>query len=220
MKRFFYLVKSFGPRSRISQLFFVLTRAVFCSVLFEGRFALCCVPVCTFATSFKGVLSVRFSSTLQKQKTDFQLFHCGVFGQHSAARSVLLVAPDPDDEDGRVLASVKSNLAAPAQSLAFHIDQRDGQKGTHVVWDGISHLSKDDLLAAKPAKARQLAINFLKIGLADEPVPASEVEVEAKKLGIKERTLRRAADDLGVVKEHVGSPGGHWQWSLPETDGH
>ena len=144
----------------------------------------------------------------------------GSIGTGAAARSVLLVAPDPDDEDGRVLASVKSNLAAPAQALAFHIDQRAGQKGTHVVWDGISHLSKDDLLAAKPAKARQLAINFLKIVLADEPVPASEVEVEAKKLGIKERTLRRAADDLGVVKEHVGSPGGHWQWSLPETDGH
>ncbi|WP_201358647.1 AAA family ATPase [Mycobacterium paraintracellulare] len=45
----------------------------------------------------------------------------GSIGIVGAARSGLLVAPDPDDNDVRVLTSVKHNLAARAKSWAFRV---------------------------------------------------------------------------------------------------
>ena len=65
--------------------------------------------------------------------------------------------------------------------------------------------------------------------LADEEVPAKQVLAEARECGIAEKTLRRAAKDMGVDIAHVGDRGkkggGSWVWRLPaipmgEQDGH
>ena len=85
----------------------------------------------------------------------------GSIGTTGAARSVLLVAPDPEDEDSRILAPVKCNLSHPPKSLAFHLEARDEDGAVRVKWDGFSELTKDDLLTKPRAKAKEQAKTFL-----------------------------------------------------------
>ncbi len=154
---------------------------------------------------------------LNKNATGSALYRVGgSIGNTGAARSVLLVAADPDDEDGRVLAGVKSNLSVLPQSLEFELERRDEDPVAHVKWDRLTDLTKDDLLNTKPAKAKQKAMDFLRDFLADGPKPVKKIEIEAEKSLISDRTLRRAAKELGIVKNHVDPPGGSWEWSLPD----
>jgi hypothetical protein len=68
----------------------------------------------------------------------------GIVGQ---ARSALLVAKHPEDDQRRVLAPVKSNLAAPAPSLVYAL--REATNGAvRVEWKGATSLDANTLLAA------------------------------------------------------------------------
>lgn len=142
----------------------------------------------------------------------------GSIGNTGAARSVLLVAPDPEDQDSRVLAPVKANLSPMPKSLSFHLEQGVDDHGVHIRWDGFSDLTKDNLLVPPRAQAKDQAMAFLLMVLGDNPLPHEMVMKKANEQGIRERTLRRAADDLGIVKTHIDPPGGYWQWSLPNND--
>jgi len=142
----------------------------------------------------------------------------GSIGNTAAARSVLLVAPDPEDDDSRILAPVKANLSRPARSLAFHLEEKDADCAVSVKWDGFSELTKDDLLTKPRAKAKDEAKRFLASVLGEGSVPVIEIENEANQIGISLRTLRRASEEMGTVKKHVDPPGGHWEWSLPEAE--
>jgi hypothetical protein len=82
----------------------------------------------------------------------------GSIGIVGAARSALLVAQHPEDEGRRVLASLKSNLAKPAPSLAFMLAEA-ANGAVKVEWKGETPLDAAALLAA-PADdegQRQLA---------------------------------------------------------------
>ena len=61
--------------------------------------------------------------------------------------------------------------------------------------------------------ARKRAKDFLRDLLANGPVDAKEGEEAARANGIKERTLFRARNELGVVAFKDGFKGG-WQWKL------
>jgi AAA domain len=141
----------------------------------------------------------------------------GSIANTGAARSVLLVALDPEDEDSRILAGVKANLSTIPKSMVFHLERRDEDRGTHVEWDAFSDLTKDDLLRAKPAKARLQAMGFLDEVLAEGPMRVTEIESPALDRGIRLGTLRRASEEMGIKKTHVNPPGGHWEWSLPDA---
>lgn len=54
---------------------------------------------------------------------------------------------------------------------------------------------------------------FLRELLANGPMPASEAEEAAKANGIKERTLDRARQELGVKSGKDGDQGA-WTWTL------
>lgn len=62
--------------------------------------------------------------------------------------------------------------------------------------------------------ARADAVRVLRAALADGPRPAGEVAAAAARAGVSVRTLRRAADALGVVRTRVGTG---TTWSLPST---
>jgi hypothetical protein len=139
-----------------------------------------------------------------------------------AARSALLVARHPDDERRRVLAPLKSNLAPPAPSLAFILTAANNG-AVRVEWKGQSPLDAAALLSA-PADHEERstlseAQDFLREVLAAGPVPAAEVQAEAKDAGISTRTLDRARRAIGVESKREGEPGkrggGTWRWSLP-----
>jgi putative DNA primase/helicase len=137
----------------------------------------------------------------------------------AAARSVLAVGKHPDEpETRRVLAAVKSNLAAMPPSLGFHI--RDG----FFTWEGEVDLDANTLLSSPVNSAEERgrleeAKGFLEEVLRGGAVKANELFAEARGAGIAEKTLRRAKDELGVVVARVtqGNQGqGYWTWGLPQ----
>ena len=149
----------------------------------------------------------------------------GSIGLAAAARSVLLLARDPDDPDGevgngRVLAHVKSNIGplAPSVKLLIEPVKVDDETGAaRVLEAGESPYSASELLAVEPAEhgaKLAVAIGLLEEELRDEPRPVRELSEAAASLGLSEQTLRRAKKALGVETKKLDYDRG-WGWYLP-----
>lgn len=160
----------------------------------------------------------------------------------AAARSVLLLARDPDsDERGpeRILANVKNNLAPEAASLRCTIEAQlldavveDGHvrqplaTTSKIVVGEECGVSGSMLLAAssgeqngEPKTAVDEAKQFLLAMLAAGPVLSKELLREAKSAGMSEMTVRRAKDALRIKARQVpGKQHGGWMWELPGDD--
>ncbi len=137
-----------------------------------------------------------------------------------------VVGKDPQDENRRVLASTKNNLAMPPASLMFGLEEAEGGS-VRVNWLGQSEVSAKDLLATpqdqEHSDARGEAVEFLNDILADGPMPAKQVVEEADDAEIAEKTLRRAKKVLGVIAYRENTTGekrgvGRWMWKLPMVD--
>jgi hypothetical protein len=159
----------------------------------------------------------------------------GSVGISAAARSILVVARDPDDEDGeqgygRVLVHAKSNLAPYAPSLRFRAEQSefkheaDTIMTVSVAWLGIAEgVGPSDVLGAAPIQrdAPQLegARSFLMEQLRDGAVAQSALQFTARGKGLSWTTVKRAKQELGVVSVRHGKTGqlggGEWRWRLP-----
>ena len=161
---------------------------------------------------------------LNKQAGGHALYRGGgSIGIIGAARVGLLVARDPDDDERRVVAVTKNNLAAEPPSLAFRLVE-DAEIGVaRVEWLGESEHGASALLAARtddPDEGSALAeaVEVLRTILADGPVSAKDAEREATSgAGISRATLLRARKAAGVIAEKVGRPGASgqfWQWRL------
>ncbi len=154
----------------------------------------------------------------------------GSIGIAAAARSVLLLARDPDDPEGeagsrRVLAHVKSNYGPLRPSLALRIEailvDPEGEhiETSRIVVTGESpHLGRD-LLAAGDREERGKrgeATAFLLDQLRDGPQPSLKVIEGGSGRGFSERTIKRAKGELGVKSVRVGfGKEGEWHWILP-----
>lgn len=143
----------------------------------------------------------------------------GSIGIVGAARSGLLAAKHPDDENRRILASTKCNLGPQPPSLAYRLEGHANGAG-YVVWEGVTTHTADALVSQphsdEERTAREEAIDFLRDVLASGPVPAKEILRQARDADINEKTLRRAKSDLGVTKRREGfGPGGAFVWELP-----
>ncbi len=149
----------------------------------------------------------------------------GSIGIIGAARMAFVVGKDPQDENRRVVASTKNNLAMPPQSLMFGLEEAENGS-VRVNWLGQSEVSAKDLLATpqdqEHADARSEAVEFLNEVLANGPLAASQIKEEAEDTGISERTLARAKKVLGVMSYREGEIGergkGQWLWKLPIVD--
>jgi len=144
----------------------------------------------------------------------------GSIGIVGAARSGLLVAPDPDDSDRRILASVKSNLGPAPTALAYRLVESGHYGVARVQWEGhTSHTART--LLAEPSDddgAESEAEAWLQDYLTEQGAVASKIaKADASKAGIKERTLQRAVKSLGVIVESRGFPRVTW-WQLPSRD--
>jgi hypothetical protein len=148
----------------------------------------------------------------------------GSIGIIGAARSAMLVAKDLEDEDLRILSMSKSNLAAPAPSLIFTLEEADSG-AVRVEWLGESELTAAELLGApsddQQSSAVEEAEEFLRSLLADGPVAQREVQAAASEAGIAMRTAKKAKEELGVQSVAVREEGKRgvqrWSWSLPEV---
>lgn len=144
----------------------------------------------------------------------------------SAVRSVISIAVHPDDPDQRVLAVVKSNLAAAGiPVLQLRIEGRTIERHgvlaatAAVVWTGTADVDLDAIFGpvdpdqrVQLAEARELLLELL----ADGARPAREVKAEARREGISERTLARARQSLSVHVQRVGFPS-QTVWVLPSV---
>lgn len=145
----------------------------------------------------------------------------GSIGIIGAARVGLLLAEHPEQEDVRVLAPVKNNLAVFPPSLSLALEQAPDHDVARVEWLDTCDLTADELLQGdspgRPDDKRQEARDFLNEILSDGPVPAREVKDEADEKGIATMTLRRAKEALNIEKEKDGFQG-EWMWTLPDEE--
>lgn len=154
----------------------------------------------------------------------------GSTGIVAAARSVLLVAEDPEDESACVLAHLKCNLSPKAISRRYTtVERRIPSEGgdiltSAIVWgDEAPGLTASSVLNAKKdpeeLSATEEAMEWLEGHLGGLALAAKQVVAEARKMGIKERTLKRARQALGVqaFKNGFGKDG-VWTWQLPAKE--
>lgn len=138
----------------------------------------------------------------------------------AAARSVMVVGKHPDNQELRVMATVKCNLSAIPQPMLFKFTQEGC-----FAWEGTTDIDVSQIMATpdrEEPSSRVEAKGFLEDILADDAVPAKKVLAEAKECGIAEKTLRRAANEMGVDICRLGQRGhqggGAWVWRLPPPD--
>lgn len=149
----------------------------------------------------------------------------GSVGIIAATRSAFVVAADPEDPERRVLATIKSNLARPAVSLAYHLAEVESLVA-RIAWDGESAHSADTLLAASDASVESSgdvgalgeARDFLRDALHSGPKSARTIQAEARNTAITTATLRRARVAERVVVTKAAYAGG-WVWALPAVEG-
>jgi AAA domain len=155
-------------------------------------------------------------------------------GLTGVCRIVHLFGRDSGDENTRVLAPAKSNLGSWPPSLAFTIESVPfafpgsvdrtslelGEDESHVgrlVFEGESEVTSHALVrgvpqssseAGKRWEATEWLLGYLRLG----PRPVAEIREDSARSEHAWRTVRRAADDLGVIRS--GGPGSTWE--LPE----
>lgn len=127
---------------------------------------------------------------------------------YSAARSVMSIAKI--DENTRIIAHTKSNLAPKGAPIAFGFDPVFGFS-----WQGESDINADDLFngAQQPResqfdKAKQLILDMLENG----PIEAAKIFKRAEIRGISEKTLKRAKFELGAYSFKENEC---WFWTMP-----
>jgi hypothetical protein len=144
----------------------------------------------------------------------------GSIGIVGAARAGLLVAPDPDDPERRVLASVKSNLGPAPNSLTYRL-VGDGEHGVaRVQWEGqtehtarsllVDHRSDDD-------DDRREVDAWLTAYLEDEGGTANAREVirDGKLAGFSEDVLKKARKRIKLkTNRHGFGKGSTVVWSI------
>jgi hypothetical protein len=141
----------------------------------------------------------------------------GSIGFVGACRSALLLAADPDDEELRVVAVVKGNLAPDSwkTSIQFRLESVS-EAAARVAWEGESSRSGDDLLQPPDLRdgAGKDAEEWLEEKLAEGPVLSSELETARRAADIATATYKRARKRLGV-KASEQRFSGRWESCLP-----
>jgi putative DNA primase/helicase len=135
----------------------------------------------------------------------------------AAARIVLAVAADRERDDRRIMAAVKSNLAASPAALAYTLS--DGR----LVWaaEPLSHVDVDALLSGPvlDRQERRTADEWLRNLLAEGPALVRDIQAAARAAGLVWRTIERAKTRLRVRAALLGyGSAGRWQWRLQESD--
>lgn len=141
----------------------------------------------------------------------------------SAVARVVLVAAKvrgEDGEDRRILARSKSNIGPDDGGIEYHLEQVEalpGIEASRVTWgkyvEGSARALLTDVADDAEQAPRDSAAEFLREVLKDGAVSAKTVKAEAAEAGHAWNTVRRAADDLLVIKKKDGMAGG-WYWQL------
>jgi hypothetical protein len=128
----------------------------------------------------------------------------------------MIVAPDPEEAGYFVLAQSKNNLGPSPPSLRYRIV--DAEDAPIVRWAGESTYTADSLMESGGADERgdrSEAKEFLRAELSQGRRRRADLVAAARRLGITDRTLRRAKRDLEIRSEKEGFAPSEWFWALP-----
>lgn len=147
----------------------------------------------------------------------------GSIAWSQVARSVLSVAKD-EETGNLVVTNTKGNLAPRIRSMEAEIvstpvDTDDGTTEVGALrWLGETNRDARELLSEPDGtdrEERNEAVAWLEDYLTEHGrTAAKDVKAEARKAGLSEPTIKRAAKSLGVVYEMAGFPRTSL-WSLP-----
>jgi hypothetical protein len=140
------------------------------------------------------------------------------------ARAVWVVGRDKQDNERRLVACLKNNLAKDALGMAYKLIDVGGHPRVEWEPDPVE-ISADNLLAPPRTDAprreakRKEVDQWLSELLGDGPMPAKEVEEQAKGAGVAWAAVRAASGRLDIVPYREGGRNGHWMWALPQRCG-
>jgi hypothetical protein len=159
-------------------------------------------PLSDFAESTgTAVLGVVHLSKQEDRKALSRISGSTAYG--AAARSVLGVAINPEDEGQRLIASVKSNYARKPGTIGFRIDERLGLHFETVT----EQIDAEELFQRRDQKAVRegsFGVDWLRDSLRGGPVGWDELQKAAKDAGLNQSALYRARRRLGVISKTVG----------------
>lgn len=155
-------------------------------------------------------------------------------GLPGAARVIYIFGINPESDDERVLLPIKFNIAAQPKGASFEVDEVTSKYAGKVIKTGRLNLLDDQVdvssglitkvltaegEAALSAEKRAIAAEFLTELLLDGQKNVADIRTAATVEAIAWRTLRRAAEEIAVVKtpHYVKGKKGvdHWTWELP-----
>lgn len=155
---------------------------------------------------------------LNKKSTANELYRgLGSIDIVAAARSVIQVDCDDEDENMRVLKHIKSSLAQKGNEIRFSIDPCG-----NVVWRTNDEPLGNTLLSESKEEKKhyhtkqELAVEMMRSILANGPVEAKTVEKELIAVGMSERTIKIAKKAISVISQKSS---GKWYWCLQTPDG-
>lgn len=148
-------------------------------------------------------------------------------GLTAAARAAFVFGTDPGDEDKRVLAPAKFNIGPKPDACSFEIDVSEiegiGEMPLLIYedsvpgFDAMKMFSKPSShgIVGRPPDKRAAAAEWITNYLANAggPVLSKTIQEDAKQYGMSTKTLRRAADDQGIVRNPSSGP--NCKWDLP-----
>lgn len=145
------------------------------------------------------------------------------------ARVVMTVGVLPEDEETKAMAVTKLNIGKKPPALTFTIRSlpdtiRDTDRSAFEFGEFVE-VSADDILSSGNDKVsergaeRKAAEEFLKEALEEGEVEVTRIEKMAEKRSIAGRTLRRASEEMGIVKRTRGFGREKRSfWSLPDDE--
>ncbi len=118
-------------------------------------------------------------------------------------------------------AVTKCRVGVEAPPHDFYIEKaptlKDVDRAITTFGDYLDDVTADDLMGkeGRPAEPSRDAKRFLKCELADGPVDRDALLEKADLRNYSERTLQRAANELGIIKSGAKGKKTKSQWSLP-----
>jgi putative DNA primase/helicase len=145
----------------------------------------------------------------------------------TAVARVVMVAAKNKDDDGnerRVFARSKSNIGPDDGGFEYIIEQVEALQGiwaSRVVWGNFLTGSAKSLLAEHDEDDRRGLVadaeDFLRHCLKDGLTPTNTIKSEALNAGISWATVRRASEQMKVLKRKGGMNQG-WYWKLQSSE--
>lgn len=172
-------------------------------------------PLSEIATK-RGVAVLAITHLNKGQHSNAMYRATGSLAFVAAARAVFTIVKDNDDPQRRLFLPVKNNLGDDQHGFAYQVEEMENEAPA-VVWEPDAvDVPADEAMADGAGEDKTgEAMDFLLRELAGGRVEINTLKSLAKNARYAWRTIRRASDELSIVKEKVGFKNANWYWSLP-----